>query len=253
MARRRAPAGLPQRYRVIRHETLDSTNAEALRSTARAGDVIVADVQTAGRGRSGRIWRSPPGNLYASIVCDVPADRNPAQLAFVAALAVLDTIADLAPVATLSLKWPNDILGAGRKMAGILIEAGERGHVVGIGINLRSAPPDDDVRYPAVSLRSLTNVDVAPADAIGPLCHAFERWHGIWTRDGFAPVRTAWLASGHRMGDTIAASAGAADRDQVRIEGRFAGLTADGALLVDVNGGTRHTISAGDVIFSGVR
>src|SRR5262249_17802549 len=145
--------------RLLTHEVLGSTNAEAL-SLARAGERgplwITALEQTAGRGRRGRAWISPPGNLYASLLLVDPAapERWP-QLSFVAARALHDAVAEVAPdcASRLPIKWPNVVLLAGRKLAGLLIEGGggEGGAVaVGIGVNCASHPPG--MEYPATDL-----------------------------------------------------------------------------------------------------
>lgn len=245
-----SPLALPEGYSLQAFETLDGTNAEALRrmtaEDAGPGDVFIADVQTAGRGRQGRHWSSLSGNLHATIVADAPADRNPAQLAFVAGLAAFDAIGAVAPTAKLSLKWPNDILCDGRKLAGILIEAGEGGYAVGVGINLVAAPPDGDLRRPATNLQEQTGSSISARDMLGRLCMAFAEWHERWTTQGFEPLRAVWLASAHGIGDTIAASVGG-----VPVSGRFEGLDEDGALLLVDEAGQSRAISAGDVIFPG--
>jgi BirA family transcriptional regulator, biotin operon repressor / biotin---[acetyl-CoA-carboxylase] ligase len=233
-------------YTLHQFDSIDGTNAEALRSGARPGHVYIARTQSAGRGRQGRNWVSPGGNLYATICTQPPSDRNPAQLAFVAGLAVFDTVSEEAPDTTFTLKWPNDILADGKKISGMLIEAGERGYAVGIGINIVASPPDDEVRYPATSLRECTGITPQPYDLLTRLCHHFDTWNQRWVTGGFEPLRAVWLASAHRMGDTIAASTGVD-----RIEGRFQGLDADGALVLEDAGGTVHVITAGDVFFPG--
>lgn len=222
-------------------ETLDSTNAEALRrmreGRARHGDAFVATTQTAGRGRAGRRWRSLPGNLHATIVAVPPEGRNPADLAFVAGLAAMNALAEAAPGAAFALKWPNDVLCGGRKIAGVLIEGGETGYAVGVGMNLASAP--EGVR--ATSLRE-AGAAADASDMLARLQRFFAAWHGLWAEEGFAPVRDAWLASAHRRGDLVAAETAGG-----RIEGRFAGLDGDGALaLVDASG-VRRRILSGDV------
>ena len=225
---------------------VDGTNAEALRAGAIPGNVYFARSQSAGRGRQGRDWVSPGGNLYATICTNPPINRNPAQLAFVAGLAAFDTVSEVAPETGFTLKWPNDILAGGRKISGMLIEAGEQGYAVGIGINIVCSPGDDEVRFPATNLRACAGVSPPPEALLARLCGHFDRWNRRWAADGFEPLRAVWLASAHRMGDTIAASTGID-----RIEGRFQGLDADGALVVEDAGGSVHVITAGDVFFPG--
>jgi len=178
--------------RHIAYETLGSTNAEAL-ALARAGERasfwVSAQSQSAGRGRRGRSWVSEPGNLYASLLLfdPAPAERV-AQLSFVAALAVRDAIAQAAPALTsrLSLKWPNDVLLGGEKVAGILIE-GEvvRGQpvtaVVGIGINCVSHP--SEAAFPATDLRA------QGGDATPPKPDAARRRHDAHTSRAMGPRR----------------------------------------------------------------
>lgn len=246
MTARPEAAPLPDGYRLYQFDELDGTNAEALRACAVAGSVYCAASQTAGRGRQGRAWTSPPGNLYATICTRPPDNRNPSQLAFVAGLAVFDTLSEAAPGAGYTLKWPNDVLASGRKVSGMLIEAGEDGYAVGIGINIVSSPADEEVRFPATNLREYAGVSPAPVTLLAALCRHFDSWHRRWAEDGFEPLRAVWLASGHRIGDTIAASTGAG-----RIQGRFQGLDADGALVLEEAGGTVRTITAGDVSFPG--
>ncbi len=238
----------PPDVSIQRFETLDGTNAEALRQGTPPGTVIVAVSQSAGRGRTGRRWESPTGNLHMTLCTDVAGARNPAHLSFVAALSVIDALREVAPAESFSLKWPNDVLLAGRKVSGILIEAGEAGYAVGIGVNLAISPPDDRVRFPATDLKSATGRTVVADDLIAGICRTFEGWKGRWTDGGFAGIRAAWLASAHGIGDTIAASTGTD-----RITGVFVGVDEDGGLLVDDFDGRRHTIAAGDVVFTGTR
>lgn len=237
---------LPDGYTLHRLDDIDGTNAEALRSGARPGNVYIARTQSAGRGRQGRDWISPEGNLYTTICTRPPPNRNPAQLAFVAGLAVLDTVSEDAPNTTFSLKWPNDVLADGRKVSGMLIEAGDAGYAVGIGINIVASPPDSEVRFPATNLRDSAGISPEPTELLARLCGHFDAWNGRWASDGFEPLRAVWLASAHRMGDTIAASTGVD-----RIEGRFQGLDAEGALIVEDAGGAVRVITAGDVFFPG--
>lgn len=239
---------LPDGYILQRFEEIDGTNAEALRAGAPHQHVFLAASQTAGRGRQGRVWVSPPGNLFTTICVALPAGINPGQLAFVAGLAVLDAVSEVAHGADFTLKWPNDVLAKGRKVSGILIEAGESGYAVGIGVNLVASPPDSAVQFPATSLAEVAGLSSLPTPdtLLSIICRYFSNWFELWITDGFEPVRAVWLASSHGMGDTIAASTGSG-----RIDGRFMGLDADGALVLEDAGGEHHIITAGDVFFPG--
>ena len=239
---------LPDGYSLHRFNEIDGTNAEALRAGCPHGHVFLAGSQSAGRGRQGRVWISPPGNLFVTICVAPPVIRNPAQLAFVAGLAVLDGLSEAAPDVRFSLKWPNDVLASGRKISGILVEAGENGYAVGIGVNLVASPPDDAVRFPATDLGAVSGLCGLPTPeaVLAMICRHFSGWFDCWSTDGFAPLRADWLASSHGMGDTIAASTGSG-----RIEGRFLGLDAEGALVIEDVGGAQHMVTAGDVFFRG--
>ena len=237
--------------RHIAYETLGSTNAEAL-SLARVGERgplwITAQSQSAGRGRRGRTWVSEPGNLYASLLVVDPAPTELApQLSFVAALAVRDAIARETPALAprLTFKWPNDVLLAGEKVAGILIE-GEvtRGEpaavVIGIGVNCASHPPA--AAFPATDLHAHGSA-ATPQSLIAVLSAAMLTRVAQWDRgDGFSVIRRDWLVAAQAIGEAIRVSDRASER-----AGRFAGLDETGRLLLDLPDGTREEISAGDV------
>ena len=226
----------PPFYRLEVHDELGSTNDEAKRQAgdgAAEGALIVARRQTAGRGRSGRTWTSPEGNLYFSLLLR-PA-RPPgeaAQLSFVAALALAEAVA--IPVA---LKWPNDVLASGRKLCGILLEGAEAWLVIGCGINIVSAPDG------ATCLRR-EGSPAAPDDVLDAFCVSFLAWRSRWLSDGFAPVRTAWLDRAAGLGAPATARVG---RETFR--GAFADLDEDGALVLDMGLGGRRRIAAGEVYF----
>ena len=236
-------AGLPDGYALITLDVVGSTNEEALARMARGdghGTVVTAGRQSAGRGRRGKTWQSPPGNLYASVIVEPPAGAALGQLSFVAALGAGDA---LAPVAPVRFKWPNDLLLGDAKLGGILIETAARGAVVGIGINLVSAP--DDTEFPATSLSAKVRGAIHPSVLLPRLCQCFEDWFQRWQRDGFAPVRKAWLERASGLGNVIEA------RLPTRtLTGRFAGLDADGGLMLERADGGHDVITAGEVFFA---
>ena len=240
---------LPPFYRLLSHARIASTSDEA-KSLAAAGapegTLVWAREQSQGRGRQGRAWASPPGNLYASLILrpDVQA-LVAAQLSFVAAVAVGAACAELAPDAAIGFKWPNDVLLAGRKMAGILLESEAQPDgrlawlVLGIGINLATYPVN--AAYPATAL-SATGADVAPERMLSALGHHFLSWHERWQQGrGFATVRESWLARAQRLGQEIRVRLPRAE-----LAGVFAGLDQDGALLLQTQAGARR-IDAGEV------
>jgi BirA family biotin operon repressor/biotin-[acetyl-CoA-carboxylase] ligase len=240
----------PPPFRVVAYETLGSTNDEAKRlARAGAGEglIVWAKTQNAGRGRRGRVWVSPPGNLYMSLVLR-PKCRaaQAAQLGFVAALGLGDTLIALSsPNLDLRYKWPNDLLCSGKKVAGILLEteiiAGDMPDfvVIGIGVNLVSSPRD--VSYPATSLVAEGLFSGTPQTVIGALTRHFGEWFARWQDEGFAPIRAAWLARASGLGAAIQVRL-----DQDTLDGRFRDLDGDGALILDTPSGSRR-IAAGDV------
>jgi BirA family biotin operon repressor/biotin-[acetyl-CoA-carboxylase] ligase len=228
-------------FSLTHHATLPSTQDEA-RRLARAGAgevVVVADEQTGGHGRRGRSWTSPPGNLYATVVTAprfapafVPAGSLIAATALCRALEQLAT-----PPPPLSVKWPNDVLLDGRKLAGLLLEVAGDSVLIGCGVNLRAAPP----AFPEAATLAGWGVD-APAPLV------LERWLGAWTRAAAALAegdtaswRDAWLARAAGLNRPVRVTL--AER---RIEGIHRGIDTYGALRVETAGGV-ETVLAGDV------
>jgi BirA family biotin operon repressor/biotin-[acetyl-CoA-carboxylase] ligase len=245
---------LPAACRLVLRDTVGSTNDEAkrlAREGAAAGTLVWALEQTAGRGRRGRVWSSPRGNLYLSLIRRpaAPPDRA-AQLGFVAALAVADAVRELAPgLGEPACKWPNDVLLGGRKIAGILLESemGKSGDlafvVVGVGVNLASAPPDTE--YPATSIAAEGVPPPAPPAALGAFARHFETWAQCWERKGFAPVREAWINRAVALGGQIRVRL-----DSATLHGKFVDIDQQGMLLLETADGLRQ-ISAGDVFPAG--
>ncbi len=242
---------LPPGYRLLEFETIDSTNAEARRQAERGapdGLLIRTRSQTAGRGRRDRAWDSPPGNLYFSLLLRPRVDVDTAaQLSFVAALALGDALGGLLPpLVALTYKWPNDLLLNGRKVSGILLESTVRAPqrlewvIVGIGVNIRSFP--DGAEFPATSFEFEGASNVSSDDILGAFVRHFRRWSSIWTHEGFGPLRRAWLARAHGLGDPIEVRL-----DQERVQGTFLDLDESGALVLELTSGDSRRIVAGAV------
>ena len=233
----------PRGYRKAHHAEIDSTNSEA-RRLADAGDAgavwIVADRQTAGRGRRGRVWQTQPGNLAATVLLR-PEGNHVAQLSFAAALAVSDMVSAFAPHAEIAVKWPNDVLAGGRKIAGILLEAGPGWLAVGMGVNLAAAP--EGTEFPAIALADLGVTPPSPDAALTIVADRFAHWYDVWVKNGFEPLRAAWLARAGGLGGPIRARLSNEER-----HGVFEGIDADGALLLNEQGLVRP-IAAGEVFF----
>ena len=240
-------------YRLIVRDAVGSTMEEARRAL-HDGDPgklwIVAREQTAGRGRHGRVWGSPPGNLYASLLLTNPCEPALApQLGFVAGLALHDAASQLvgaAAAADLMLKWPNDLLIARAKTAGLLLEgesrAGRLDLIIGFGVNIASFPPDTP--YPATAL-SAHAPDISIEAMLAALSDAWVGRFAVWSQPGgFEPIRATWLKRAAFLGETITIRL--ADGT---LSGVFAGLDASGRLELDIADG-RRIIDAGDLYFA---
>ena len=245
------PLPWPAGYRHIHFETTGSTNDEA-RHLAALGDAgpvwITADEQTAGRGRRGRAWVSPRGNLLSTLLLNPqrPAAEC-AQLSFVSAIAAAETIAHFARDADVRVKWPNDVLANGRKISGILLESASAGGepyflAIGIGINLARFPPDTE--FPATSLAELGGIPPPVTEALAQLAAHFANWYEVWSRQGFAAIRDAWLARAAGLGARIRARLTMGETS-----GMFEGIDETGALLLREASNRLLTITAGEVFF----
>ncbi len=207
---------------------------------------ITAAQQTAGRGRRGRVWEAGAGNLAASLLLRPTAPQAViGQLSFVAALAVAEMAAQFASTALIQVKWPNDVLGNGSKLAGILLESGQgpagRWLAIGIGVNLASFPTGTE--FPATSLVQL-GIAPPPSDiTLSVLAARFAHWYDVWMSEGFQIVRTAWLARAGGLGSVLRARLPHETRTGV-----FVGLDAAGALLLSEQGRV-SAIAAGEVFF----
>ena len=228
-------------FRVVRLNSVDSTNAEAWRRAGRPAEanlVVWARQQEQGRGRHGRGWVSPPGNLYASVVRPRAGDAHPALEVFRAGICLVEAVLEVTGSAvTARLKWPNDLVVGGRKVAGILAETvPERAAtVVGTGVNLISHP--DATSLPATDLAREGAQRVNPARLLAAY---LER---LAARAAHGPDRILerWRALALPAGTPFRVRIGDAE-----VPGTFAGVDDEGALLLDLADGERRRIIAGD-------
>lgn len=234
-------------------EQTESTNADALRLAKRGEKLplwVVAERQTAGRGRDGRIWISEPGNLHASVAFEARAPLSAAsQLALVAGIALYEsvqTVVRLAGPQTIRLKWPNDLLIGSAKAGGILVETialtQEQGvlAVIGFGLNVSSAPQGT-----GREVSCLADVgDVPPVPELANvLAGEVDRWIGVWDAGrNFSAVRGHWLSRGTQPGERISLHTHTG-----KVSGTFAGLGADGALLIETANGV-ESFTYGDAV-----
>jgi BirA family biotin operon repressor/biotin-[acetyl-CoA-carboxylase] ligase len=237
-------------YRIRHYDRLESTNAEAMR-LARIGERgplwVVTDAQTAGRGRRGRPWISGEGNLTASVLfTGTMTPAVAAQLGFAASLAALQACRELAPELAFALKWPNDVLADGEKVAGILLESetkdGQLLVVIGFGINLATAP--EGMAFPAASLGKRGH-HVPVHAAFTRLSDGFADVFALWANgDGFSNIRQMWLEHAQGIGQPVTVHAG--NRPDT---GLFETLDQEGRLVLRLDDGRTRLIAAGDVYF----
>ena len=236
--------------RIILPEVDSTLNEASRQAPSLAGPTwILALRQTAGRGRRGRAWVDPVGNFAATLV--MRPDGGPERAAlrsFIAALALYDAIVAVTGRSTgLALKWPNDVLLNGGKLAGILLESNSTGTLsIGIGVNLLNAPDATQVEegaVPPVSLLSETGINVTPEDFLNALAPAFARYEAQFNAYGFAPIRTAWLDRAARLGQVIKARTGTTE-----LTGTFETVDDTGALILRTSEGLQ-AIPAGEVYF----
>lgn len=228
-----------------------STNAELLQRRRSGlptveGRWLIADRQHDGRGRQGRVWLDAPGNFMGStMIIGRPGDPPVTTLPLVCGLAVLEALVPLVPApGQLQLKWPNDVLLRGGKIAGILLEREDDTIIAGIGVNLAIAP-------------SVANRRIGTLGKVGPvpdrdsfarnLAAAFMRALQLWRIEGATGTIVRWLAAAHPVGSALSVH----DDAGLRISGRFAGLEPDGGLRLSMDDGVTRVIRAGDVVLEG--
>ncbi|MBT4487165.1 MAG: biotin--[acetyl-CoA-carboxylase] ligase [Rhodospirillaceae bacterium] len=220
------------------------------RAGAPEGSLIVAREQRTGRGRGGRQWTSPPGNLYMSLLLRPQGNVGTvAQISFLAAVALAEALTAIAPQLSPRLKWPNDVLVDGAKISGILLESsalsggGVGWLVLGMGVNVARHP--DDAGQAATSLHAHGVVDCTAYSLLAALAPALLHWLDIWREVGFPPLRQAWLER----------AAGLGGRLRVRLpneefSGIFRDLDGDGSLIIELSDGTLRPVAAGEVFLS---
>lgn len=242
----------PDRYHFF--PVLDSTNryaAQLAQAGAEAGTVVVADQQTHGRGRLGRQWSSPPGvSVYCSVV--LRPDRPPqeaAQLTLLSGLALARALTDLG-IGGVEIKWPNDLLLAGRKVAGILTEARADPQrmqyvIVGMGVNVHGTEAvfPVELRGKATTLASVCSVPLYRPVLLAGVLAQLEFLYGRFCREGFAPLREEWLSFSRLLGRSVQVSLASG-----RFSGRAMALDGDGYLLVQRDDGMLTRVVAGDVV-----
>lgn len=218
-------------------------------SGAEDGLWLRAERQSAGRGRMGRDWDSPVGNLYVSHLVRLRAgDPAAPSLAFVAAVAVEATLRQFAPDVGFQIKWPNDVMAlespSPAKISGLLLERTGDAVVIGMGVNLASHPTG--LARPVTSLAALGVAVPAVPTFLEALATCFAHWLNVWRMQGLAPIRDAWLARAHPVGTQLSVS----EPDGSRTSGTFDGLDHDCALRLRLADGAVRVIHAGDVFFS---
>jgi BirA family biotin operon repressor/biotin-[acetyl-CoA-carboxylase] ligase len=239
----------PLNFRLRHCAVTESTNDDVLVAAAAGeaeGLVLTADRQTDGRGRRGRSWTSPVGNLYASLLMR-PRDHAVAGLyCFVTSLALADALAGFVDQSRVQVKWPNDVLLDGAKIAGILLETAPTPDglalVIGFGVNLTVHP--EQARYPTTALKALGfEVErLNPLDFLARVLTAFNHYHIMLHRDGFMPLREIWLARAVGLGEQITVRL-----PDSELDGKFTTIDANGCLLLEQQNGKLARIAAGDV------
>ncbi|MGF1456078.1 MAG: biotin--[acetyl-CoA-carboxylase] ligase [Alphaproteobacteria bacterium] len=270
----------PDGYGFFEAPVLPSTSDTA-RERAEAGEAgplwIRADRQSAGRGRRGRPWTSPSGNLFATLLLRPACSASiAAQLSYVTALAVADVVSLALPGAPVGLKWPNDVRVAGAKIAGILLESGGSGRgpdpapaparaqaarsdlpppdlrprdprpwlAIGVGLNIATHP--GDAGYPTTSLSSAGAVPLPSVGAaMAALARRMDHWLTLWDAGtGFGGIRAAWLDRAEGLGGPLEARL-----PKGSVRGRFTGLDEAGGLILSLADGSDRIIHGGEVFF----
>ncbi len=236
-------------YHLLSYDSLDSTNEEAKRLAAAGGQhgaVIWANEQTNGKGRDGRQWQSMAGNLHFSLLLrpHLSVESLP-ELSFVTSLALFRTVKTLVENDTeIAIKWPNDLLLAGAKLAGILLETchdgkGDPWVIIGVGLNVERHP--EIAGYPTTSLKAAGLEIISAKIVLSRFLNMFECLYDEWVEHGFKNIRQQWLTHSAYLHDNISLQYG-----DEKITGEFTSIDEHGNLMLRVDGAIK-TFAAGDV------
>lgn len=247
---------------IQKYDIIDSTNEEARRLVAQWNQsesnkspfpdkIIIATTQTKGKGRLGRHWYSPPGNLYMTLIKTISVDAlKLPQLSLVVGLSVYNVLKSyISKDHNVALKWPNDILVDGKKLGGILIETDfddtKKSTIcyIGIGLNRLSAP--DTISYPTTCLLSYTSTPPEIDDLVSQIHAEFENLLEIWIQSDLENLREEWLWAAYGLGKPVSARV----ENGFMLYGRFVSLTSNGALIIEDDDQIQHTVTSGEINF----
>lgn len=245
-------------YQFIHYESVDSTNSEVKRLShqgAGEGTVAIAASQTAGRGRLGRRWISPSGNLYFTILLKPKVSLEVlSQLSLVAGIALAKAIQTyITDKNSVSLKWPNDILVNKQKIAGVLVETdidscftAATPCYLGVGINIESSP--ELTVYPATSFKNLVDPVPNASELLESFTTSFNTAYGLWLETGFPSLKQEWLSFAHALGEVAVATSSKVGQ----VIGKFHTITDEGGICLVDSEGKEHIITSSEVTFPDV-
>lgn len=236
-------------FNIHQFKELESTNKTAFEMASAQKlfdrEIILADAQTAGKGRQSRVWSSPQGNLYFSLVLQPQISASKiAQISFVAITALRLAVEGLDIDQKIENKWPNDLLVSGKKVAGLLLESKISGDscqfvILGIGLNLASNP--DHTIFPATNLKD-SGVNLSAEEALKKFLNEFEKLYENWLIYGFSAIRKLWLNKAYRLQERITIK-----NAEEQIEGIFSNLDEAGNLILKLENNSLKTISTADI------
>ena len=248
----RVDQSLPGFINIIRKEITGSTNEDIAllaKQNAEAWTVVHALEQNSGRGRHGKTWDSQRGNLFMSLLLrPAVGSRRWGELSFLSAVAVATILSEYINSQRIEVKWPNDVLINGKKIAGILLEvlnfdAKAPAVVMGIGINISKKPKEFE--YPVTCIQDYKNEITSSDEVLTSLLPSIVHWVRIWENDGFDMIRTEWMKRAYKLDGTVEVEG----KNGSSAKFKFKGIDAEGAMLLDDENGTRNLYRAGTVRF----